>query len=442
MTDVWAKWEGRVVNGAFPLGRFLGSSDHSVVFLTEYRPLDVSVAAIKLVPADPHLADGQLARWRSLRSLSHPHLLRLFDSGHCQIGGHPFFFVVMEHADQTLAQVLPQRPLTAEELRELLPPTLDALEYLHGRQLVQGQIKPTNMLVVGDQLKLASDTIRPAGETLPKHSRTSVYDAPEVRDTRRSTTAADTWGLGMTLIEALTQKVPESTEAAALQSLPGNIPLNFANTIRRCLNSDPTTRPTLPDLRAALGAAQVPSIPQESNSRVTRTLATGIDARSIFRHPTAVAALALLVIFLGWLAWHGSRGHSPSSPEDAGSAQVPPPVAIPQERPTQSSRAAPSSPAATAATSSVLHQQLPAVPRSAQASIHGHFRVSVRVTVDRNGNVTAATLQDPGPSKYFARLAVDAAKLWKFSPGDSARVWLLQFAFSHESITAQAIPKA
>ncbi len=207
MMDVWAKWEGRLINGVFPLRRFLGNSDHSVVFLTEYRPLEINASAIKLVPADPQLADGQLARWRTLRSLSHPRLLKFFDSGHCQIGGHPFFFVVMEYADQTLAQVLPQRPLTADEIRELLPPTLDALEFLHGRQLVQGQLKPTNFLVVGDELKLASDTIRPATDALPKNHKMSAYDAPEVRDAR-SSTAGDVWGLGMTLIEALTQKVP------------------------------------------------------------------------------------------------------------------------------------------------------------------------------------------------------------------------------------------
>ena len=66
----------------------------------------------------------------------------------------------MEYADQTLAQLLLQRALTEAEAREMLLPILDALAFLHGRNLVHGQLKPTNILVVGDQLKLASDTIR------------------------------------------------------------------------------------------------------------------------------------------------------------------------------------------------------------------------------------------------------------------------------------------
>ncbi len=66
----------------------------------------------------------------------------------------------------------------------------------------------------------------------------------------------------------------------------------------------------------------------------------------------------------------------------------------------------------------------------------------MRVNVDATGNVVAAVLQDAGPSKYFSRSAVDAAKQWKFSPAaDSTRVWLLQFDFSREKLTARASPK-
>lgn len=440
MTDVWAKWEGRLVNGAFPLRRFLGNSDHSVVFLTEYRPLEISAAAIKLVPADPKLADGQLARWRNLRLLSHPRLLKLFDSGHCEIGGHPFFFVVMEYADQTLAQVLLQRPLTTDEARELVPPTLDALEYLHGKQLVQGQLKPANFLVVGDQLKLASDTIRPAGDALPKHRGTSVYDAPEARDAR-SSTAGDTWGLGVTLVEALTQRVPELSAGQLVSlSLPGTVPPDFGATIRRCLSSDPSMRPTPSDLRAALEKFPGPTTAPENALDIRKRPAARFDVRSVLKHPAAIGAAAVLLILLAWLGLRGLKSHSSSTPVAASVAESPPSMAMPPAAQPQSSHVG--GPVVPAAASSVLHRQLPSVSRSAQASIHGHFKVSVRVKVDRTGAVTSAELQDAGPSKYFARLAIDAAKQWKFSPTDSARVWLLQFAFSSERITADASPKA
>jgi TonB family protein len=437
MTDAWTKWEGRLVNGAFPLRRFLGNSDHSVVFLTEYRPLDISDAAIKLVPADPQLASGTLARWRTLRALSHPHLLRVFDSGHCQISGHPFFFIVMEYADQTLAQILPQRALTADEVRDLLLPALGALEFLHGRQLLQGQLKPENILVVGDQVKLASDTIRPIGDALPKDYRLSVYDAPELRSTSGSA-AADIWGLGVTVVQALTQVAPQSTGGASDSlSLPASITQNFANTIRRCLNSDPALRPTLSDLRAALEPSREP----ERSVGAVSLPVVPFDARHL-KHPAVIAVGAVLFLLLVWLGLRALAHHSDSTTQDAALNQSPASTASRQETQPQGSHAAANTSLAAPAVSNVLHQQLPSVSRSAQTSIRGHFKVSVRVNVDRTGNVTSAVLQDPGPSKYFGRVSVDAAKQWKFSPTDSGRVWLLEFAFSREKITAQASPKA
>jgi TonB family protein len=88
----------------------------------------------------------------------------------------------------------------------------------------------------------------------------------------------------------------------------------------------------------------------------------------------------------------------------------------------------------------VLHQEIPEVPRSASDTIQGHLRVSVRVVVDRSGNVVDETLEEPGPSKYFARLASTAARKWKFAAADKPgpREWLVRFVFSRDQTTAQA----
>ena len=93
------------------------------MFLTEYTAQDTCAAAIKIVPAE-RVTLAQLAHWRTAASLSHPHLIRLLDAGLYQLGGRQFLFVVMEYADETLAEVLPQRALTVEEVREMLLPDL------------------------------------------------------------------------------------------------------------------------------------------------------------------------------------------------------------------------------------------------------------------------------------------------------------------------------
>ncbi len=198
MTEVWTKWEGEVVNGIYPLRRFLSASGHSAVFLSDHRALDLPNTALKLVSLVPTLAQAQLSHWTTAGALSHPHLIQMLDSGRCRLGGLEFLFVVMEYAEQTLSQILPHRALTLDEVREMLPPTLDALAFLHRKNLVQGQLKPSIMLVVEDQLKLASDTVRPVGESTGNIAEHSAYDPPEARDGRFSA-AGDIWSLGVTM---------------------------------------------------------------------------------------------------------------------------------------------------------------------------------------------------------------------------------------------------
>jgi hypothetical protein len=44
-------WEGRTIEGGFPLRQFLGAGENSAVFLTTHEGRN---AAIKLLPADPN----------------------------------------------------------------------------------------------------------------------------------------------------------------------------------------------------------------------------------------------------------------------------------------------------------------------------------------------------------------------------------------------------
>jgi TonB family protein len=89
----------------------------------------------------------------------------------------------------------------------------------------------------------------------------------------------------------------------------------------------------------------------------------------------------------------------------------------------------------------VLHEQIPKVPKSARNTIHGHIKVGVRVTVDGSGKVVSAVLDDPGPSRYFARLASQAASKWKFAPAEdpASREYLVRFEFSREGTTGHAL---
>jgi TonB family protein len=435
MNEDWTKqWERRIVNGVYPLRRFLGRSDHSVVFLTECKAQDVAQAAIKILPPNPALIETQLAHWRRLAALSHPHLVRLLDAGRCQLGGHNFLYVVMDQAEQNLAQILRGRRLTPEEVRDLLPATLDALAYLHSKNLVHGALKPPNFLAVGDQLKLASDTIRPAGERTANTAKLSLYDPPEAKSGRGST-AGDIWALGITLVEALTQTAPTwSRERSENVSLPANLAPEFVDTVQRCLNLEPGRRPAIAELVAQFNPAPAPmpsAAPPVMNEPLVRTLATQISPKT--RLIAAAITVAIIALWALWTGVHLFRTHADARQAASIAPQPPPAVAPPVM--VQNPK-----PAVAASLPTVLHQELPEPSRSARDSIRGVINIAVHVIVDRSGDVVAATLDDRVPNRYFSRAALDAAKKWKFAgtADQASRVWVLHFVFTRTGTSADA----
>lgn len=472
--EIWAKWESQIVNGLYPLRRFMGRSNHSVVFQTEFKE---QRAAIKLLPEDPAGADAQLALWIRISGLSHPNLMRVLDSGRCKLGGHPFLFVVMDYAEQTLAQILPHRALTLDEARELLKPTLAALAYLHRKHLVQAQLTPPNFLVVADQLKLASDTIRAVGDRPPPDRKPTLYDAPESR-TGTLETAADVWSLGVTLVETLTQHPPSwNSERGGELKLPSALPDEFASALRRCLDINPAVRPTIQGLLADFTRVTEPVVPHESMyaemSAVEPVLSVEptlsvepmqavkpllIDEPVMSSEPQppkaleppampaahhappgrrgsrqlgAAAAVCVGLVLVVWVARHHHSSGKPAAP---------PPMIVQSAAKPMAAATAPLT-AASAPYSAVTHQEIPALSRGARNSVRGEIKVAVRVTVDKSGSVVAEKFETHGPSKYFARVASDAAKKWRFVPADTAasRQYLLQFEFTRAGATAQMV---
>src|SRR5437870_13749201 len=97
MIETWKRWEGQLINGQILLGGYLAGSGQSAVFVTEVGGAERNKAAIKLVPVDLERAESRLPRWRRLAKLSHPHLLRVFGMGRCELGDTEFDYRVMEY---------------------------------------------------------------------------------------------------------------------------------------------------------------------------------------------------------------------------------------------------------------------------------------------------------------------------------------------------------
>ena len=261
MSEQWKKWEGQPVDGKFILGQCLASTEFSAVFLTELTSgAQGQKTVLKLVAAGapaapPAHAEDQLGLWKRAAHLAHPNLLTIFDAGRCRLEDLPFIYVVMEYAEENLGEILPQRALTAEEVRDVLDPALDALVYLHGKGLVHGHLKPSNILATHDRLKLSSDSLFPIGERRQLLRGRDIYDAPEVQSAPASP-KEDVWSLGVTLVEALTQHPPVfSSEPSTDPVVPRELPDLFLVITKHALRRDPNHRWSVAEIAARLNPA-------------------------------------------------------------------------------------------------------------------------------------------------------------------------------------------
>jgi TonB family protein len=419
-------WVGQIIDSRFPLLAWLGDSERSSVFLTELPGEGSRKAAIKLIPAGAD-AEACLDLWTRSAALSHPHLMRLFHAGLCESGAGPLLYTVTEYAEENLSQILPERPLTPAEAAEMLDPLLDALIYLHGKGFVQASLKPSNILVVDDQLKLSSDHLQRAGARCCGVSTLTIYDAPECASGTISP-AADLWALGVTLVEALSQHPPRWERKAGKEPrIPGSLPQPFAGIARACLRSDPARRCTLPEVKARLPESRSSTLSSSVNFKWL-TLAAGV--------------LVLLAVFL----MIHLRSHLPEPAQPAVDQQsAPAVVATPPPASTQTPKTTPSQGAVVKG--AVAERVLPDVPPKAISTIRGKVDISVRVATDQNGAVTNAELDQPATSKYFANLTLQAARRWRFTPPQVAgravsSEWVLHFHFTQAGCEIASVETA
>jgi eukaryotic-like serine/threonine-protein kinase len=330
MSELWKRWEGQVIDHKYQLREFRGSTDHSAVFAAEYRTPEIRKTAVKFLAADLPHADQVLEDWKRAQKLNHEGLLTIFSVGRCRIEDMDLIYAAMEYADENLAEILPHRALTGDEAKETLAAVVEVLVFLHVNKLTHGHIKPSNILAVGNRLKLSSDTIEPISEPREMRRKRDSYDAPEI-PAAAFTPAADVWSLGVTLVEALTQQpafLPFNESAEPV--LAPAIREPFREIASKALRRDPQARWTSLDiasklnpqaaeeLKAALAAAEAKSAPVATASTMPATASVSIAvAGASVATPAAPAASA------------SAYAANPSVPQSASATPPVSPLAVP-----------------------------------------------------------------------------------------------------------------
>ena len=181
--------------------------------------------------------DEQLALWFSAKELQHQNLISPWAAGKLETDGASLVYVVVPGADETLADLLAERPATIEEAHELLTSLRRGLAYLHGQGWVHGHLSPEQVLAVGDSIRTSTEVAYKINTAPAMNLAKPMYIAPEAGE-RNMTTTADVWCLGATLFEALTQKPYSPAFFGEIAGLPAP----FNEILDKCLDPNPQTR--------------------------------------------------------------------------------------------------------------------------------------------------------------------------------------------------------
>lgn len=184
----------------------------------EAQTPDGSVVALKFLDCrnlPPLLISNEIRVLLKLRELRHPHIIRLLDVCATQ----QYIVLKMDRADgnlQELQQVYLQetgKPISPSHLLELLEQAATALDFLaeqqrpglsrHGHGMQHCDIKPSNLLIQNDGVKVADFGLCMSSLS-QTHSRrfmgTPPYAAPELYE-GRVTTHTDQYALAVTYCE-------------------------------------------------------------------------------------------------------------------------------------------------------------------------------------------------------------------------------------------------
>jgi len=207
---------GRVLGKRYRLLSALGTGASAHVFLAEDVSLQRHVAVKVLQPGlatDEAFLKRFGAEARSVASLNHPHVLRVFDWG--EDSDEPY--LVLEYLGGGSLRDLLDRGirLTHSQAAHLGTEVAQGLAYAHARGLIHRDIKPANLLFDEEGRVRVADfgvarALAEAAWTEPAGSMigTARYISPESAEGKQVDGRADVYSLALVLYEALSGTVP------------------------------------------------------------------------------------------------------------------------------------------------------------------------------------------------------------------------------------------
>jgi hypothetical protein len=261
------------------------------------------------IPAgeDPDLCRSRFCREAELlASVSHPHILSIFNFGATVEDGLPFLVTEYIEAGDLRRRMRAGEPTPLPEIRSIVPQIGDALTFLHGKGILHRDLKPENILMPTDSLVKVGDfgiaVMQDKAGLLTQSVRgmgTVGYMSPEQQYGLKVDERTDQYSLAALCYELLTGKRPLGLFPPPSRLNPQLSP-QLDSVVLRALAEEPKNR--------------FQSV-QEFVKAFERALA--VSPRKAGLLPAALVALFAFVLVVAGLAWfvrHRAKRDVPAAP--------------------------------------------------------------------------------------------------------------------------------
>jgi serine/threonine-protein kinase PknG len=234
---------GDVVDGRFEIVGCLAHGGQGWIYLARHMHLGDSEAerwvCLKglITPDDPEAREAAVAERRFLVRVDHPSIVDIQDLvTHPHVSGALRSYIVMEYVGgRSLRELIRRRRASAGRTDPLPLPqviiygleTLQALSYLHDRELLFCDIKPDNIIHCEDRIKLIDlGAVRYVDDDVSTLYGTPGYEAPELeQSTGAASVRSDLYSVGRLLAELSADLPKFSSDLAHRLPTPAEEPL-------------------------------------------------------------------------------------------------------------------------------------------------------------------------------------------------------------------------
>ena len=214
------QFNGRVVAGRYKLGPRRGSGVDAAVF-DAFDLVERRVVAMKVVHPDLSAGEGFERAFRFAAeqgaSIKHPNIAAIYDWGADVWNDRKAMYVVVEHVGGgSLREYLDRgRTLSPSQALVVGLETCKALDVIHRRGLVHGDIRPSTLVFGDDQHLRVTDVglANVVGEALwtdraHVSNALAMYAAPELAEFGERGPRGDVYSLCLTMLESMSGAVP------------------------------------------------------------------------------------------------------------------------------------------------------------------------------------------------------------------------------------------